>query len=73
MVNDHYTYTSTDNLIQMRVDKTFRCESNKGDYIVSCDRLEDDSFIGVYSYDITEFSEEEIEDILEFHIKQTID
>ena len=72
VINEHYTYASADNLIKLDVDKSFRCSSDVGDYIISCDRLEDDSFIGIYSYDITKYDEEEIKDILDFHINQTV-
>lgn len=73
IINENYSYTSSNNLIRMSVDKSFRCSSNIGDYIISCDRLEDDSFIGIYSYDITDYSEGDIKDIIDFHINQTID
>ena len=73
IINENYSYTSSDNLIKIDVDKSFRCSSNIGDYIISCDRLEDDSFIGIYSYDVTDYGEDEIKDIIDFHINQTID
>ena len=72
-ITERYSYISSNNLIKIDVDPSFRCNSNVGDYIISCDRLEDDSFIGIYSYDISDYDEEKIKDIMDFHINQTID
>ena len=69
-----FVYKSTNDLFSVEVDSSFRCNGNDiGDYVVSCDRLRDDSFIGIYSYDITNDSEEEISEKLDFHTNQTID
>lgn len=73
-INEHYVYYSTDNLFSIDVDASFRCKKEDiGDYVISCDRLSDDSFIGVYSYDVTKENEDEISEKLDFHISQTID
>lgn len=69
-----FIYNSNNDLFSIEVDSSFRCNSNDiGDYVVSCDRLRDDSFIGIYSYNISDESEEEIKEKLDFHINQTID
>lgn len=69
-----FVYYSSNKLFSIEVDASFRCNnSDIGDYVVSCDRLRDDSFIGIYSYDISDDTEEEIEEKLDFHLKQTID
>ncbi len=74
VINENYVHRSANNLFAINIDKTFRCSNRDiGDYVISCDRLSDDSFIGIYSYDITEESEEDIEDKLDFHVGQTID
>ncbi len=73
VANDNYVYVSKNNLFTINVDSSFRCNSKDiGEYVISCDRLEDDSFIGVYSYEIFEGTEEEYKEKLEFHINQTI-
>lgn len=72
-VKEHFTYTSKNNLIKIDVDKSFRCNNNTGDYIVSCDREEDDSFIGIYYYDTTDYSEGKIRDIFDFHLEQIVE
>lgn len=72
-INEDYTYYSSDNIVRIDVDKSFRCSNNIGDYIISCDRLEDDSFIGIYRYNTTDYSEDELQDIIDFHINQTIE
>ena len=72
-INEQYTYTSNNNLIRIDVDKTFVCSSNNGDYVISCDRKEDDSFIGIYYYDITDYSDGKIKDIFDYHLEQIVD
>lgn len=73
-INENYVYKSKNNLFSIKVDSTFRCNNGDiGDYVISCDRLEDDSFIGVYSYDVSLEDEEEIKEKIDFHVKQTID
>ena len=72
-VKEHFTYTSKNNLIKIDVDKSFRCNNNTGDYIVSCDREEDDSFIGIYYYDTTDYSEGKIRDIFDYHLEQIVE
>lgn len=74
VINENYVYRASNNLFTINVDKTFRCNSEDvGDYVISCDRLEDDSFIGIYSYDISYDGEDDLEEKLNFHINQTID
>lgn len=72
VINDRFIYTSVDKLFTINVSKDFRCNQNNiGDYVVYCDKLDDDSFIGIYSYNVTDYDDDEISDILEFHLKQT--
>ena len=74
IINEHYVCHDTNNLFTIDVDASFRCNTDDiGDYVISCDRLKDDSFIGVYSYDVTLDDEVEINEKLDFHIEQTID
>ncbi len=74
VVNENYVQMASNNLFSLGVDKTFRCTNEDiGDYVISCDRLEDDSFIGIYSYDVSNDSEEDILDKFDFHIGQTLD
>ena len=69
-----YTYKSINKLFTIDVDSSFRCnEKEAGEYAVSCERLNDDSFIGIYSYDIGDDDEKEVEEKLEFHVNQTLD
>ena len=72
VINDRFSYTSIDKLFTINVSKDFRCNQNNiGDYVVYCDKLDDDSFIGIYDYNVTDYDDEEISDILDFHLKQT--
>ena len=74
VINEHYVQFASNNLFSLGVDKSFRCNNEDiGDYVISCDRLEDDSFIGIYSYDISYDDEYDVENKLDFHIGQTID
>ena len=73
VLNENYTYSSTNGLIRVDIDKSFICTTDIGDYIVSCDRLEDDSFIGIYYYDITDYSEGKVEDIFDYHLEQIVE
>ena len=74
VVKKDYIYYSTDNMFSIKVDESFRCnKSDIGEYVISCDRLEDDSFIGIYNYDVSYDNEDEIKEKLEFHINQTLD
>lgn len=74
VINENYVQTASDNLFAISIDKTFRCNNQDiGDYVISCERLEDDSFIGIYSYDISYDNEEDIEEKINFHINQTIE
>ena len=71
VINDNYIYTTLDRLFVIGVSKDFRCNNdNIGDYVISCDKLDDDSFIGIYSYNITDFDESEVLNILSFHLEQ---
>ena len=74
VINENYVQISSNNLFSINIDKTFRCNNEDiGDYVISCDRLEDDSFIGIYSYDISYDSEEDIEEKISFHVNQTVE
>lgn len=73
-INEHYVSYSTNKLFSIDIDASFRCKKEDiGDYVMSCDRLLDDSFIGIYSYDVTDEDEEDISDKLDFHLNQTLD
>lgn len=73
-INEHYVTNSINNLFSIDVDASFRCKKdNIGDYVISCERLLDDSFIGVYSYDVTDDDNDELYEKIEFHVNQTID
>ena len=72
VINENYIYMSADKKFTINVSKDFRCNNiDIGDYVIYCDRLDDDSFVGIYSYDIKDYNEEDISDILAFHIDQT--
>ena len=74
IINNHFTYPTKDNLFSIDVSSDFRCKnSDIGDYVISCEKLGDDSFIGVYRYDITDYEEEKIVEILTFHLNQSLE
>ncbi len=72
VLNENYTYISTNGLIRVDIDTSFICSTEVGDYIVSCDRLEDDSFIGIYNYNITDYDQEKVEEIFDYHLEQVV-
>ena len=74
IINDNYVYAPVDKLFSINVSKDFRCNNHDiGDYVISCDKEDDDSFIGIYRYDVIDFEEEEILDILNFHLNQSLE
>ncbi len=74
VIDENYIHYSSNKLFSINVDKTFRCnEDDMGEYVIACDRLEDDSFIGIYSYDITNEDEYDINDKFEFHLGQVLE
>lgn len=73
VINENYVYISQNRLFSLNVDASFRCSSGDiGDYVVACDRLDDDSFVGIYSYDVSYDSDEKLVEKLEYHVKQAI-
>lgn len=67
-----YEYSDKNKLFTIHVDNNYRCDNKLGDYALSCDSYSDDSFFGVYVYnDIID--EDEVDEILSFHIEQTLD
>lgn len=67
-----YEYSDKNKLFTIHVDNNYRCDNKLGDYALSCDSYTDDSFFGIYLYNDIQ-DEEEQEDILSFHIEQTLD
>ena len=75
-VSSNFTYITSDGLFAIDISNDFRCKnSDIGDYVISCDKEDDDSFIGIYRYNVTDDSEQDIKYILShvvyniFHIR----
>ena len=56
----------------MKINSRFACTNKLGDYVISCDDNSTDSFIGIYRYKKNSFSEGELDDIMDYHLEETI-
>ncbi len=66
-------YSDRDNVFSINVNMNYTCRHDLGDYSLSCENKDDDSFIGVYSYHKNYISEGELSDIFDYHMEQTMD
>jgi len=66
---DYYFYK---NKFKINVDYGYMCNNNAGDYILSCEDNRNDSFIGAYKYNLIDHTEEDLEDIYNYHLEQTM-
>ena len=73
LVNTNYTYLSKNDLFNIKVTKDYSCNKDMGEYVISCDKEEDDSFLGIYSYSYKDYSMGQLDDIYYFHLEQTKD
>ncbi len=71
-LTDHYDYYFDKNDFKLNIDMDYSCNAKLGDYVLSCEDKKTDSFVGIYSYILDNYSEDELEDIYEYHLKQTI-
>lgn len=65
------TYLSKNNLFTIDVTFDYVCNDEMGDYVVACDNHNDDSFLGVYSYEYSKYSLGQLDDMYYFHLNQT--
>ena len=71
-VRDTYAYVDKNNLFTINVNNNYTCNKDLGDYVIACENKDDDSFLGVYSYQKKSFSKGALDDIKNYHIEQTI-
>ena len=71
-VRDTYAYVDKNNLFSINVNNNYTCNKDLGDYVIACENKDDDSFLGVYSYQKKKFSKGALDDIKNYHIEQTI-
>ena len=55
----------------VNIDYNYVCQKDKGDYRLYCDNSLNDSFIGIYSYNMDVYSKDELEKAYTFHVDQT--
>ena len=72
VLNSNFTYLSNDGLFTIDVLEGYTCDKTLGDYVVACDNINDDSFLGVYSYNYQDYSLVQLDEVYLFHIEQTI-
>lgn len=71
-INEKYTYADKLNIFTIDVDKNYLCNNNLGEYDLTCEDNNTDSFIGIYLYERDNYSYKDLEKILSFHQDQTI-
>lgn len=71
-IDDNYTHADKRNLFTIDVDKNFVCNNDLGEYDLTCEDNNNDSFIGVYLYERDNYSKSDLKDILDFHLEQTL-
>ncbi len=70
MKKDFDYYFDGDRFV-VNIDFNYVCQKDKGDYRLYCDNNSNDSFIGIYSYNMDVYSKEELEKAYTFHVDQT--
>ncbi len=71
VIKDHFDYYFDNDNFVVNIDFNYVCQKEKGDYRLFCDNKLDDSFIGIYSYIIDNYSTDELRKAYQFHIDQT--
>lgn len=63
---------SKNNLFTISLTDNYACSNDSGEYVISCNSDFDDSYIGIYSYEYQKHNKNELDDIYQFHLNQTI-
>lgn len=71
IIKDNFDYLFDNDQFKVHIDFNYICQQDKGDYRLFCDNNLDDSFIGIYSYDMDNYSDSELLKAYKFHIDQT--
>ena len=71
-VRSEYAYVDKNKVFSININNNFTFNNNLGDYVIACDNKEDDSFLGIYSYQKKSFSKGALDDILDYHVEQTV-
>ncbi len=70
-LKDTFAYSDRQYLFTIDINKDFNCSRVLGEYSLVCENESKDSFLGIYTYEGKK-SEAEIDDIMDFHLEQTI-
>lgn len=70
VIKDTSHYVDKNHEFSIEINNSYVCSHDLGDYVISCDRDDDDSFIGIYSYTKNSFSQGELDDIKRHHLEQ---
>ena len=73
VISDISRYVDRNNEFSIEINNSYVCSHELGDYAISCDREEDDSFLGIYSYSKKNYSQGELDDIKSYHLEQIYD
>ena len=72
VLKDTFEYADKSNKFTIKINKDYRCDSKLEGYVIACDNLINDSFIGIYSYEDNNFNQGKIDDILSFHFEKIL-
>lgn len=71
VISEKYYYRDKNNLFRIKIDTKYVCNNDLGDYKIACDNQNDDSFIGIYSYNYQEYTPAQLNEVDNFHLLQT--
>ena len=66
-----FDYYFDDDLFVVNLDFDYVCQKEQGDYRLYCDNKKNDSFIGIYSYIMDNYTSAELKKAYTFHVDQT--
>ena len=72
ILKETFDYVSKDNIFTIKIDKNFRCDSTLEGYSIACENNNNDSFIGIYTYEDNNFNQGKLDDILSFHFEEIL-
>lgn len=72
ILKDIYGYSDKNNEFTINIDSNYRCDKNLDGYVIACENLMNDSFIGIYSYKDKHFNQGKLDEIMSFHLEDIV-
>ena len=72
VLKDTFKYSDKNNNFTIRINENYRCNNDIEGYVIACDNIKNDSFIGIYSYEDNNFTQGKLDDILSFHFEEIL-